>query len=65
MLYKHQASKWIRQWPLSLYTSSIIIHKINLSVDFNCWLKLLDTQLNKRTIQNLIKVPKVVKQTLQ
>ena len=31
------------------------------SVDYNKWLKCLDTQFNKLTNQNLIKVPKVVK----
>ena len=30
------------------------------SVDYNSWLKGLDTQLNKPTNQNLLKVPKVV-----
>ena len=29
--------------------------------DYNKWLKRLDTQFNKSTYQNLIKVPKVVK----
>ena len=31
------------------------------SVDYNQWLKRLDTQLNQLTNQNLINVPKVVK----
>ena len=38
-------------------------HKITHSVDYNYWLKRLDTQLNKPTNQNLIRVPKVVKPT--
>ena len=37
------------------------IHKIFPSVDYNWWLKPLDTQLNEATNQNSIKVPKVVK----
>ena len=41
----------------------MIIHKIILSVDYNWWLKRLDTQLNEQTNQNSIKVPKVVKPT--
>jgi len=40
-----------------------MIHKIAPSVDYNWWLKCLDTQLNESTNQNGIKVPKVVKQT--
>ena len=35
----------------------------NLSVDLNYWLNRLDTQLNKPTHQNSIKVSKVVKPT--
>ena len=35
-----------------------MINKITLSVDYNKWLKRLDTQLNKPTNQNLIKVYK-------
>ena len=41
----------------------MMIHKIILSVDYNYRLKRLDTQLNELTNQNLLKVPKVVKQT--
>ena len=37
------------------------VTKINLSVDYNRWLKRLDAQLNEPTNQNLIKVSKVVK----
>ena len=33
----------------------------NASVDYNQWLKHLDTQLNKSKIYNLIEVPKVFK----
>ena len=36
-------------------------HKITPSVDYNEWLKRLDTQLNKATIKNFIKVLKVDK----
>ena len=39
----------------------MMVHKINSSVDYNKWLKLLDTQLNEPTNQNSIKVTKVVK----
>ena len=38
----------------------MIIHKIPTSVDYNYWLKRLDTQLNETTNQNSLKVPKVV-----
>ena len=37
--------------------------QITPSVDYNQWLKGLDTQLNKPTNQNPLKVPKVVKST--
>ena len=44
----------------------MIINKITTSVDYNLWLKHLDTQLNKPINQNSIKkVPKgVVKQRI-
>ena len=38
-------------------------HKITPSVDYNKWLKPLDTQLNEPTNENLIEVLKVVRQT--
>ncbi len=38
-------------------------YKITPSVDYNKWIKRLDTQLNEPTNQNAIKDPKVVKQT--
>ena len=41
----------------------IMIHKINPSVDYNEWLKRLDTQLNETSNQNSIIVPKVDKPT--
>ena len=41
----------------------MMIHKITISVDYNQYLKRLDTQLNEPTNQNLIKVPKVVEPT--
>ena len=41
----------------------MMIHKITPSVDYNYWLKRLDTQLNETTNQNLIKVLKVVRPT--
>ena len=40
----------------------MLIHKINPSIDYNKWMKRLDIQLNEATNQNLLKVPKVVKQ---
>ena len=39
----------------------MLLHKITPSVDYNKRLKRFDTQLNKPTIQNLIKVSKMVK----
>ena len=38
-------------------------NKTTPSVDYNYWLKRLDTQLNETTNQNLIKVLKVVMPT--
>ena len=58
-----QESKGIRQLPINLCTSTMIIHKITPSIDYNLWFKRLDTQLNEPTNQNWIKVPKVVKPT--
>ena len=37
----------------------MIIHKINPSVDYNSWLKRLDTLLDEPTYLNLTEVPKV------
>ena len=42
-------------------TSTMMIHIITPSVDYNLWLKRLDNKLNEPTNQNLLKVPKVVK----
>ena len=39
----------------------LMLHKITPSVDYNKWLKRLDTQINKPKNQNSIKIPKVVK----
>ena len=41
-------------------TSPMMIHKITPSVDFDYWMKRLDTQLNESTNQNSIKNPKVI-----
>ena len=41
----------------------IKINQISPPVDYNKWLKRLDTQLNEPTYQNFIKVPNVVKPT--
>ena len=38
-----------------------MIHKINNSVDYNKWLKRLETKLIEPTNENLIKVPNVFK----
>ncbi len=38
-----------------------MIYKITPSVDFNYWLKRVDTQFNEPTNKNSIKVPKFVK----
>ena len=43
--------------------NNVIINKITLSVNYNWWLKRLDTKLNEPTNQNSIKVPKIVNQT--
>ena len=42
----------------------LFIHKITHFVDYNKWLKRLDTQLNELTNQNSI-VPKVLSQRIQ
>ena len=47
-------SKRIRQRPINLYTSPMLIHKI---------MKRLDTQVIKPTNQNSLKLPKIVKTT--
>ena len=41
----------------------MMIHKITPYVDYNLWLKRLDTQLNESADQNSLKVLKVAKQT--
>ena len=41
-------------------TSPSMIHKITTSVDYNWWLKRLDTQLDKPSNQNSIKVLKLL-----
>ena len=40
-----------------------MIHKITPSVGYTYWIKRLNTQLNKPTNQNLVKVPTVVRPT--
>ena len=49
---KIQRSKGIRKWPTNWCTSQIMIHKFPSFVDYNHWLKRLDTQLNESTNQN-------------
>ena len=41
----------------------MMTHKITPSVDYNLWLKRLDTQLNEPTNKDSIKVPKVINPT--
>ena len=41
----------------------MMIHKIVSSLEYNYWLKRLDTQLIEPTNQILMKVPKLVKST--
>ena len=38
----------------------MMIHKIDPSIDYNQWLKRLDTQYNEPTNQKLLRAPKVV-----
>ena len=54
-------SKGIRQWPINWNTSQIISHKITPFVDYNKWLKRLDTQLNEPTNQNKADSPKLLR----
>ena len=42
---------------------TMIIHKITPSIDYNWWLKRLDTQLVEPTNPNLFKVFKIIKTT--
>ena len=37
----------------------MIIHKITHSIDYNYWLKRLESKLNEQTNNNSIEVPKV------
>ena len=52
-------------WPISLCNFTLMVPKITPSVNYNWWLKRLDsdTQLNKPTNQNPINFTKVVKPT--
>ena len=59
---KFQVPKELRQWTINRCTSSMMIHKITLSVEYNKGLKHLNTQLNETTNQNSTKVSKVVKE---
>ena len=62
-IVKYQGSNGIRQWPIKWCTSPLLIHKIVSSVDNNYGLKRLDSELDKPTNQNPLKVSKVVKPT--
>ena len=57
-----QESKMIRQWPINWCTSPMTILKIIPSVDYNKWLKRLDTQLYKPSNQNELKSLKLLGQ---
>ncbi len=50
-----QESKGTRQWPINLYTSPMITHKIPSYVDYNYWLKRLGSQPYESTNQNPVK----------
>ena len=50
-----------RQWQVHLSTSPMMTHKITPSVDYNLWLKRLDTQLNELTNQ----IPKLLSQRIR
>ena len=63
IIAKTMGFKEIRQWSINWFTPPMIIHRISPSVDYNYWLKCLDTQFNEATHENSIKVPKVFKQT--
>ena len=43
----------------------MMIHKIPSSVDYNYWLKLLDTQLNESTNQNSLRSPNLLSQRIR
>ena len=60
-----QWSKGIRQWPINWYTSIMMIHKITSNVDYNKWLKGLDTQLNEANNHNSTKFPKLLNQRIR
>ena len=55
-----QGIKGMRQLPINSSTSAMMIHKITHGVDYNQWLKRLDTQLNYLTNQNSINFHKRV-----
>ena len=56
-----QGFKGIRRWLKKIMYIPMMIHKITPTVDYNLWLKRLDTQLNEPSNQNSINVPKFVK----
>ena len=41
----------------------MLIHKITPPIEYNYWLKRLDTKFNEQTIQNQKKVPELAEQT--
>ena len=55
-------SKRIRWWPIHWWLSTMMIHKIPLSVYYNQWLKRLDNQLNKLFNQNSIQSQNLLSQ---
>ena len=54
----------MRQWSIKQCTSPMMIHNITPSVDYNNWLKCLDTQLNEPTKQ-INNGPQVVEPTFE
>ena len=56
-------SKGVKQWPIKWCTSSMMLHKITPSVNYNSWLKLLDIELNKPTNQNSKLLSQLIKKS--
>ncbi len=46
--------------PTNWCTSQMSLHKITLSIDYNLWLKRVDTKSNKLINQNSFKFPKLL-----
>ena len=59
----NQGYKGINKWPTNWFISPRYKHKNTPSVDYNYWLKRLDTHLSEPTNQNSVKVLNLAKQT--